>query len=309
MPTRPARSTDSGGTVEASRTGRVCGVGAGKGAEADHGADVELRGQAHHGPDEGGPGEVRLGTGQVEQVGTDPVLAGQEPDGRPGQLGGDPVLEPGDRPAGPLVDQRLGVEAWPPPRSATRSSRWAMAADAPMPASTHPSSATTRTGRSSRAPDGLAPPGVEDVEVGRLVRGSQRLHLGQGPLAQSGHACRRTGRRRCGRRPPRRRRSGRRPPGGCRPASRCRTHGSRGRRTRRGRLAAAYRSTSWARVANPGRAVGRHAQDRPGRRRRPRPSRRAGARGRPAGHRACRSPSRGWRRRRPRSSSTVLSSR
>ena len=48
-------------------------------------------------------------------------------------------------------------------------SRWAMAAEAPMPASTHPSSATTRTGRSRRLPDGLAPARVERVEVGRLV--------------------------------------------------------------------------------------------------------------------------------------------
>ena len=48
-------------------------------------------------------------------------------------------------------------------------SRWAIAAEAPMPASTQPSRATTRTGRSSRMPDGFAPPGFERVELLGLV--------------------------------------------------------------------------------------------------------------------------------------------
>jgi hypothetical protein len=94
--------------MPAARAG--CGGRRGEGAEAHHGADVEGAYQSDHCVDERGPAEVGFGPGEIQDVRPDPVLAGHYPDGRPGELGGHPVIQPGDRPASTLVDQRLGVE-------------------------------------------------------------------------------------------------------------------------------------------------------------------------------------------------------
>ena len=97
---------DGGGQFDRAGVGR----GGGEGTQPDHGAHLQAADHPDHRFDEGGPQEVRLRPGQVDDVGSHPVLARRDPDGRPGQLGGDPVLQPGDGPPGPLVDEQLGVE-------------------------------------------------------------------------------------------------------------------------------------------------------------------------------------------------------
>ena len=157
--------------------------------------------------------------------------------------------------AGPLVDERLGVEGGDhrgrgAGQQVGDGRRGAHAGvDPALEGDDQDRPVQPDAGR-------VAPSGVEGRRGPRARSGSQCLHIGERPLAEPDHACRRTGRRRCGRRPPPRRRSGRRHPGGCRPASRCRRPGSRGRPTRRARWPPRSARSAGPGVANPGRAVG-----------------------------------------------------
>ena len=82
-----------------------------EGPEPHHHPDPQPLHQLYHGSQERLPSEVGLGTDEVQDVGAVAVGAGNDLDGRPGELGGDPVDQLGDWPPRPLVDERLGVEA------------------------------------------------------------------------------------------------------------------------------------------------------------------------------------------------------
>jgi len=91
------------------RTGRVCGVGAGK-PEADDETYVEATGGVGDDVDEVAPVEVRLGTHEKEDVRAVAVSTEAQLDLRPGQFGRDAIDDARDRSPGALVDEVLGVD-------------------------------------------------------------------------------------------------------------------------------------------------------------------------------------------------------
>lgn len=88
------------------------GVGGrgGEGAQPHHESDAELCRQRHHGIDERGPAEVRLGPDQVTDVGTVAIGSGPQLDDRPREPFVHPVGDVHDRSPGTLIDERFSVE-------------------------------------------------------------------------------------------------------------------------------------------------------------------------------------------------------
>ena len=90
---------------------RVCGTGVGYAPRPEHHAGPEVLGEVDHLLRERQPGVVGLVAEQEEHVVPEAVLGPGELGLLPGELGVDAVDEAHRGPAGPPVEQRVGVEA------------------------------------------------------------------------------------------------------------------------------------------------------------------------------------------------------